>query len=98
MTKYESGAKIEREIRKKLEDDGFYVIRSAGSKGCFDLVAFNDKTIKLIQVKYTKNIMNANLNKEELKKLKSIIAPKGCIKEVWFRGRNNKEYKIKTYG
>ncbi len=31
MTHYDKGAYFERELKKKLEDKGFYVIRAAGS-------------------------------------------------------------------
>jgi len=53
MTKYTKGADLERKIKKELEEAGYYVIRSAGSKGRFDLAAFHptEKRPLLIQVK-----------------------------------------------
>lgn len=39
MTQYERGVRFERQVKKKWEDDGFWVMRSAGSKGKVDLVA-----------------------------------------------------------
>ncbi len=39
-TNYKRGYNFERRVRLFLEDLGFYVIRSAGSHGVADLVAF----------------------------------------------------------
>lgn len=94
MTKYSSGAKIEREIRKELEGDGYYVIRSAGSKGCFDLIAVNSHEVRFIQVKYGKRKGRFKLNKSELKRLKAVKIPKNCTKEAWFREKGIKEYEM----
>jgi Holliday junction resolvase len=57
-TRYRSGVNLEREIRQILEERyNIPCLRTAGSKGDFDLVALGRRTI-LIQVKYTakKNI------------------------------------------
>ena len=37
---YQKGARAERALKKKLETEGFFVIRSAGSKGKVDIAAF----------------------------------------------------------
>ena len=49
-----SGIEQERRVKKHLEAQGWYVIRSAGSHGSFDLVAIHKdlKQIKFIQLKY----------------------------------------------
>lgn len=39
MTNYQRGADVERSVRAYLESEGWYVIRSAGSKGAVDLLA-----------------------------------------------------------
>lgn len=39
-TKYRKGYRFEDVVRKKLEKEGYYVVRSSGSKGVFDLIAF----------------------------------------------------------
>lgn len=39
MTQYDRGAAFERQVKKKWEGDGYWVMRSAGSKGQVDLVA-----------------------------------------------------------
>ena len=50
---YNNGRAREYRIKKKWEECGFTVVRSAGSHSMFDLVAINPgvKTIALIQVK-----------------------------------------------
>ncbi len=40
MSRYSKGARFERRVKKYLEDLGFYCVRSAGSRGEFDIVAF----------------------------------------------------------
>ena len=41
MSKYSKGADFERKVKHLLEEDGCFVVRSAGSKGIVDLVSFN---------------------------------------------------------
>ena len=50
MNQYRRGARVERLLRKKLESEGYYVVRSAGSKGAVDLVAWNYNHCLVIQV------------------------------------------------
>jgi len=50
MNQYRRGARVERLLRKKLESEGYYVVRSAGSKGAVDLVAWNENDYLAIQV------------------------------------------------
>ena len=51
MSNYDKGARQENQLKKIKEAEGAYVIRSAGSKGLFDLVAIFPDWIELIQVK-----------------------------------------------
>lgn len=44
MTNYQKGYRFEKRVQKHLEKMGFYVIRSSGSKGIFDLVCFFKNT------------------------------------------------------
>lgn len=48
VSKYRYGIGYEYQIKKRYEKLGMYVVRSAGSKGLFDLIAFNNKEIYLI--------------------------------------------------
>jgi len=43
MTRYEAGRRFEWKERDFWKNKGYYVIRSAGSKGLFDLVCLPDK-------------------------------------------------------
>lgn len=51
MSRYDGGADLERAAKKLLEDNGYYVIRSAGSKGAVDLVALKPGEVLLVQCK-----------------------------------------------
>lgn len=57
---YQRGRRLEWEVKKDLESEGFIVMRASGSHGIFDLIAlkeFEDLTchVRLIQCKVTKN-------------------------------------------
>jgi len=94
MSKYSLGANIEREIKTHLEENNFSVIRSAGSKGCFDIVAFNNSVLKFIQVKYVKDKKHMKVTKDEYARLKKMIVPDIATKEIWFRIKKVKGYTI----
>jgi len=49
--KYRAGLVLEHATRTVLEADGYYVIRSAGSKGAADLVAIKPGEVLLVQCK-----------------------------------------------
>lgn len=49
--KYRRGSDLERAARKELEANGYFVIRSAGSKGPADLVALKRGEALLVQCK-----------------------------------------------
>ena len=72
----------------------YSVVRSAGSKGCFDIVAFNREIVKFIQVKYVKDEKHKRVTKKEYARLKKIIIPDGTTKEIWFRIKGVKGYSI----
>jgi len=63
---YHIGARAEREFKRKLEQDGYVVIRSAGSK-LVDLVAAKNGEILVVSVK-----VNKGPNKHEIEKIKKI--------------------------
>lgn len=52
MTAYRAGYAKEQECRKRLEKAARLVVRSAGSKGCVDLVAIYGLSVLLVQVKF----------------------------------------------
>mgnify|MGYP000570454909 FL=1 len=43
MGSYARGAAFERKVRRLLEEDGWFVVRAAGSKGIVDLVALRER-------------------------------------------------------
>ena len=72
MTRYERGVRIERVVRKRLESEGYIVVRSAGSKGAFDLVAIHTRTgkTKCVQVKATRTRNAHAIAKREYERLR----------------------------
>lgn len=83
---YNSGRKFEYRVKKYLEKEGYYVMRSAGSKSPFDLIAIaNNKEfftykVLLIQCKHGVKISKkeceviANLEKTFSSNIYCIIA------------------------
>jgi Holliday junction resolvase len=51
MTNYSKGAGYERKLMKELQEQGYFVVRAAGSHSAADLAAFGNMKAKLIQVK-----------------------------------------------
>lgn len=62
---YNSGRKFEYRVKKYLEKKGYYVMRSAGSKSPFDLIAIPSLSgnILLIQCKHGTKISKQERNK-----------------------------------
>lgn len=82
MTKYEQGAKKERDVgylfkdtrdKNELNEDAFALetIRSAGSKGIFDIVILTPVGVRFIQVKKIKK--NGNWKSEYKEESKKIV-------------------------
>lgn len=46
-----AGAYFERRVRRQLEQDGWFVVRVAGSRGVCDLIALRPGDARLIQVR-----------------------------------------------
>ena len=78
--RYVSGRYFEYKTRKALEKEGYYVVRSAGSKGAVDLVALGEIGIRLVQVKSGASRVDRN---EVSRKFSKIKTRKGCFKELW---------------
>lgn len=86
MTAYKRGYYYEDKIRKELEGNGHYVIRSAGSKGLWDIVAISSEFIILIQSKKT-----GLPTPKERKAMAEFKCPPNCIKQIWrFHGKGKK--------
>lgn len=51
MTNYEAGARFERETRAHLAAEGYWVMKSAGSKTKVDLIAIKEGELLVVQCK-----------------------------------------------
>ena len=80
--KYHVGYMAERRARHILEGWGYLVVRSAGSKGPFDLVGIALSTFKLVQVKVCP-FGKVPAMKTLKRQLKEILTPPNCQKELW---------------
>lgn len=78
QTNYEKGVRVERLARKHLEAKGYFVMRSAGSKGPCDLIAIDKVDVLLIQIK-----VQGAAKPEDVEKLKAVPAPESVSKEIW---------------
>jgi len=64
VNKAHKGRRNEYKTIHVLEEEGYYCVRSAGSKGLFDIIAIRPNDIKMIQVK-----TNRKPTKQEVDKL-----------------------------
>jgi len=78
--KYASGRETEYKIRRFLDDLGYDTVRSAGSKGAFDIIAWNDLVTRRIQAKREKSKSSYSKDLEKMGKSKS---PPNSTKELW---------------
>ena len=97
MSNYSKGAEKERQLRKQLEEQGYKVVRAAGSKGGstnagdhgIDLIAVGKGKMRIIQVKSTKRepkSLDAVINryKDDILKLKALdINEADTTRELW---------------
>lgn len=51
MTPYQRGIALEYKIKKLLEHEGWTVLRTAGSHGEYDLIAYKNREVIFIQLK-----------------------------------------------
>lgn len=81
MTNYDRGRKLEYAARDELIKQGYIlIIRSAGSKGPFDLCAISPTDVVLVQVK-----ASSARRKAAVDQLKKIQVPENVRKEVWVK-------------
>ena len=62
---YRNGAERERRIKRKLEAEGWFCIRSAGSKSKVDLVCFKKATLNFPTVRFIQSKATGYLAKNE---------------------------------
>jgi len=63
MTQYQRGYRFERKAMEELIKKGYFVIRSAGSHGIFDLIAIKHRDVRGVQCKLSGRISNDELAK-----------------------------------
>jgi Holliday junction resolvase len=82
--RYRRGRAYEYRTVKLLEHVGYTACRTAGSHGCYDVMAINHTHIRLIQVKCGDN----GASPAEREAFKLLPAPPNATKELWhFRKR-----------
>ena len=85
---YIRGRSIEYKIKQELEKLNYYVMRSASSKGCADLLCITPSQIMLIQVKRSKKALSPNFISsyydEDIKRLRELTLPDNCVKYLYF--------------
>lgn len=81
---YKKGYVFELKIKHLLEDKGYYVMKSGGSHGIFDLIAFDDTCIYGLQLKN-----NCNLTQKEKEILFNLPVPKSFFKGIVIKAKNN---------
>lgn len=79
MANYARGAKVEYHVRDLYKSKGYFVMRSAGSRGAFDLLAYDKYNVIFIQCK------NHKPTKVELADFHRAVIPDFCRKELWFK-------------
>jgi len=78
VSRYDAGAAAERKAKAELEERGYLVVRSAGSKGPADLIAVK---VRYIQVK---KVEKPQAWTGELEKLRQgLPAAPGMSRELW---------------
>lgn len=82
ITNYQAGASVERRIKEKLEDKGYFVVRSAGSHGLADLVVISPHIVELIQVKSYDDDKPDYTKLKEFEAFKKLQVPKNVRKFI----------------
>ena len=80
------GSRQERKVKKILENQGYICLKSAASLGIFDLICFNGREIRFIQVK-----SNYCPLKEKKKIERFKVIPINGQKEIWIFKNYHKE-------
>jgi Holliday junction resolvase len=80
---YRRGYETELKAKERLEKDGYYVMRSSGSRSIFDLIALNKSVVRLIQLKRVKG--KRGYFAEDIGKIREFSNYPSwiCQKELW---------------
>jgi Holliday junction resolvase len=83
---YRKGYKAERQCIAVLEGKGYTCIRSGGSFGPVDVVAFNEELCVLIQVKSEGKICDIEKKfKSDIAALLKLRGPPNIYRELWVK-------------
>jgi hypothetical protein len=87
---YQRGRRLEWQVKKDLEQEGWHVMRTAGSHGAYDIVAIREKNgfteIKFIQCKSGGKTINITKLSDELwekSPINGAISAEGIHKAVY---------------
>lgn len=91
---YNRGRQLEYRTIKNFEAMGCVAMRSAGSHGLADVIAWNEQTIWLIQVKSG----NARMTPAEREAFQNMPAPRNAIKQIheWYKSGGKWVLNIKS--
>ncbi len=88
---YEKGRRAEYKTMKLLRETQWRCARTAGSHGQFDVIAWNKRKVRFIQVKFDCKPTN-----KESWLLERAVVPRGSTKEVWVWTTRDPEPKIEV--
>jgi Holliday junction resolvase len=75
-------------LAERLEERGYVCLRSAGSRGPADLLAFSTDHVRIIQVKTTYDFDrrgNASVFRKAIEELLRLPHPPNCTRELWVK-------------
>jgi len=87
-TNYHRGRNFEYRVKKYLEEKGYFVVRSAGSHGIFDLIAIEKLDYGVSYDNFVYGIqcrVDGKVKKEEIEEMKKIYENFGIIPIIAFR-------------
>ena len=86
---YNRGRQFEYQVKNHLEKRGFFVVRSAGSKGLFDLIAVSKGVVLAIQCK-----LGANISKQKVEETVATAKKHGMIPVLAYSAKHGRNRKI----
>jgi len=93
VTQYRRGRQAEYWGIAQLKEDGYHtVIRAAGSKGIFDLVAVGEHNVKFLQVKRVKGKHIPSYEKDLAAMREVPPMPPPCHMELWIFSDHRKAW------
>lgn len=81
VTKYERGRAVEYRIQRELEAVGYTTARAAGSKGKFDVLAWDRNHYRIIQAKSF--VTRAGSFADDVGQIRAILCPPNTRRELW---------------